>query len=206
MAAFALSYHGLTRGNIRHIYSYNNRLPFVPEARPLWGSSQFIPTPLIQRYPPRFYDYYPAFNVGLPRAPAFNRLSAAEISEMVARMGKPITCQRDRQKQKRSSNEHARSRRKVKVVRFQSPTEDPAAAEEAADGPQSPPSNDPGETGVKDRSSKMKVKDESEGEEGTAESDNKAKSVKLPELTGKKSQEKTKRKNGTHLTLPPIKN
>ena len=200
MAAFALSYHGLTRGNIRHIYSYNNRPPFVPEARPLWGSSQFIPTPLVQRYPPRFYDYYPAFNVGLPRAPAFNHLSAAEISEMVARMGKPITRQRDRQKQKRSSNEHARSRRKVKVVRFQSPTE------EAADGPQSPPSNDPGDTGVKDHSSKVKVKDESEGEEGTAESDTKAKSVKLPELTGKKSQEKPKRKNGTHPTLPPIKN
>lgn len=203
MAAFGLSYHGLTHGNIRHIYSYNSRQVFVPAPRPFGGSSQFLPVSLVERFPPRFYDYYPAFNMGLPRAPAFDRLSAEEIREMVDRMGKPIACQRDRQKQKRSK-EHERSRRKVKAVRFRSPSPDSADAVEAADQCRSPPTNDAGECGAKDRCNKLKVTGESDCKWAKAESDVKVKSEKLPELTGKKSQEKSKRKSVAKVILPPI--
>ncbi|KAL8566628.1 hypothetical protein ACOMHN_049769 [Nucella lapillus] len=116
--AFSISYEGLTRGNIRHIYSYRAADTFVPTPRPFGKTTQFLPQPLVQRYPPRFYDYYPAFDIGLPRAPAFDRRSADQVREMLERIQKPIACQRERGRGERSKGQ-TRSRPKEKVVRFQ---------------------------------------------------------------------------------------
>ena len=223
MAAFALSYQGLTGRDIRHIYSYRAREAFVLAPRPLGGSSQFLPVPLARRWPPRFYDYYPAFGMGLPRAPAFQRLSALQVQRMLQRLSRPIACQRDPprrhrepgSKEQQQQQQPARSRRsEAKVVRFQGPAEGDSSPASSADG-----AGDDGRAAAGDQGhgesaasvvgaqrSQVKVREESQGQ-GV-----KVKSEKLPELSGRKggrekaraARERGGRKGGARLTLPPI--
>ncbi|RUS79213.1 hypothetical protein EGW08_012998 [Elysia chlorotica] len=96
--AFNVSYKGLNDRNIKHIYSdqtikftYPHRVSF----RPL---REDIPLPPLKRYPRRFYDYYPRYNIGIPRAPAFRETDQDNIDRIVRRICKPIECQRKRRK------------------------------------------------------------------------------------------------------------
>lgn len=129
MADLGISFNRLTNGNIRHIYSVRPRPAFIPAPRQHGRTSQFVPVTLEERYPPRFYDYYPAYQVGLPRAPAFDRFTAEKVRELVERLRRPIACQ-----QKIESLELGQGRER-KVVRWRSPTatslNSPAAAEQS---------------------------------------------------------------------------
>ena len=96
--AFNVSYMGLNDRNIKHIYSdqtikftYPHRVSF----RPL---REDIPLPPLKRYPRRFYDYYPRYNIGIPRAPAFRETDQENVERIVRRICKPIECQRRRRK------------------------------------------------------------------------------------------------------------
>nr|KAG5710571.1 hypothetical protein BaRGS_013217 [Batillaria attramentaria] len=105
MAAFGISYKGLTTGDIRHIYSYNTGLPSSLPLATSAGQLSSFPPPLPNLYPPRFFDYYPAFR---------------EVEKIVERLRKPITCQIPQRRN--HGDDHSRSR-KAKVVRFKSPAD-----------------------------------------------------------------------------------
>ncbi|XP_076436741.1 uncharacterized protein LOC143276186 [Babylonia areolata] len=204
--AFSVSYEGLTRGNIRHIYSYKATSIFTPTPRPFGKTTQFLPQPLSQRYPPRFYDYYPAFNIGLPRAPAFDRLPPGEIQEMVDRMQKPISCQRERDKSQRSKGQ-ARSRRKDKVVRFHSPATDRQDCDAAAEEVENPPPME-SDSSAADKAAEVKVRSEEKDKNGVKDSSKvKVKSQKSPEASGDMKSGKHKKRhdrNNNVCTLPPV--
>lgn len=154
MAAFALSFYDLTRENIRHIYCDSKPHIHVTSPKPFSKCSQFLDVPLLRRFPPRFYDFYPAFNVGLPRAPAFNRMTLAEIREMVKRMGKPTACQllwRDGSQEQGQGLGEQRSKRR-KIVRFQSPVQESFETSSVKDG------QDPKKDGRTDSTTKASSK------------------------------------------------
>ncbi|GFO09625.1 hypothetical protein PoB_003613000 [Plakobranchus ocellatus] len=103
--AFNVSYKGLTDRNIKYIYSdrtikftYPHRVNF----RPL---KEELPLPPLKRYPRRFYEYYPRYNIGLPRAPAFRETDQDNIERIVRRICKPIECQKARRRDILSEDE-----------------------------------------------------------------------------------------------------
>ena len=53
-----------------------------------------------QRFPKRFYDYFPQQNIGLPRAPAFRLAKKKSVDEMIERICRPAVCRSSRAKEK----------------------------------------------------------------------------------------------------------
>ena len=96
--AFNVSYKGLNDRNIKHIYS-DQTIKFTYPHRVSWRPlREELPLPPLKRYPRRFYDYYPRYNIGIPRAPAFRETDQENIDRIVRRICKPIECQKKRRK------------------------------------------------------------------------------------------------------------
>ncbi|GFS18176.1 hypothetical protein ElyMa_001514700 [Elysia marginata] len=104
--AFNVSYKGLNDRNIRHIYS-DQTIKFTYPHRVSWRPlREDIPLPPLKRYPRRFYDYYPRYNIGIPRAPAFRETDQENIERIVRRICKPIECQKTRRMDKQWSEDY----------------------------------------------------------------------------------------------------
>ncbi len=92
MAAFGTSYQSALDNDIRHMYSSAGRLP-VRKYHKFYVQRVQPAVPLWKRYPRRYYDFYPEYDIGIPRAPAFRALKEESLEELVQRLRKPITCQ-----------------------------------------------------------------------------------------------------------------
>ncbi|XP_012938962.1 trigger factor [Aplysia californica] len=96
--AFSVSYKSMTDRDIKYTYS-DQKISFVyPHRTSFRPLKEERPLPPLKKYPRRFYEYYPRFHIGIPRAPAFRGTDPDRVDRIVARICKPIECQKARRR------------------------------------------------------------------------------------------------------------
>ncbi|XP_060557503.1 uncharacterized protein LOC132717933 [Ruditapes philippinarum] len=102
--AFVVTYHNLSKHNIRNLYG---GLPAEIKWRTTSNSKSIVPAQRVheqmRKSAPhekflneRYYEYDPENEIRIPRAPAFQQLSRSRVDEIVDRLSRPTVSKRRR--------------------------------------------------------------------------------------------------------------
>ena len=102
--AFVVTYHNLSKHNIRNIYG---GLPAELKVRTTGNNKAILPAQRVHEQMrksgphekflnERYYEYDPENEIRIPRAPAFQQLSRSQVDDIVERLSKPTVSKRRR--------------------------------------------------------------------------------------------------------------
>ena len=91
--AFRYAYGELCDRNINHIYTYGKEKPPAKRKRTMKYEPQFLETMESKRHQRwlnrHFMEYYPKWEIDLPRAPAFRTFDSSYMDNVVTRLTHP---------------------------------------------------------------------------------------------------------------------
>ncbi|KAH3795185.1 uncharacterized protein LOC127838074 [Dreissena polymorpha] len=102
--AFIVTYHSLSRNNIRNLYSglpeeYRLRTLSSPKSltcQQRTSQQYYRANPRERFLSDRYYEFNYEYNARIPRAPAFRQLPQAEVEKLVERLSSPTVRERRR--------------------------------------------------------------------------------------------------------------